>query len=219
MSQRGVHQPIQTVRILKSFAKIDQSGRLSTTRMTRTGKSVAWTATLPFRYATMAKKLDGQDSLGKPTVDKTAHLQAIMAAGRRIHAVIDTIDIVISERLGVHRGDLRCLFMLEAGPTTPGEVAARTGLTSGSVTALVDRLACAGFVVRCRSQADRRSVELVMPPAKKRELQAIHDEIEEAIRTYFQGKDASEIADTGHSLEMFAAALDGYAARYMPGAA
>ena len=42
------------------------------------------------------------------------------------------IDLLVSERLGVHRNDLRCLHLLEQRPATPGEVAVHTRLTSGS---------------------------------------------------------------------------------------
>ncbi len=147
-------------------------------------------------------------------MDKTEHLQAIMAAGRRIHEAIDMIDAIVSERLGVHRSDLRCLYMLNAGPVTPGEVAARTRLTSGSVTALVDRLASAGFVERRPSVCDRRSVALIMPEARRQQMDAIKAEIENAIRDYFAGQDTTVIAEAGRSLGTLASALDRYTARY-----
>ncbi len=165
-------------------------------------------------YATIVKKLDRQDSLDFAAVDKTEHLQSIMAAGRRIHEAIDMIDAIVSERLGVHRSDLRCLHMLNEGPVTPGEVAARTRLTSGSVTALVDRLASAGFVERRPSACDRRSVELVMPEARRQQMQAIRAEIEAAIREYFVGQETTVIAEAGRSLGTLASALDRYTARY-----
>lgn len=145
-------------------------------------------------------------------MDKAEHLQAIMTAGRRIHEAIDTIDTLVSAQLGVHRSDLRCLHMLETGPTTPGEVAARTGLTSGSVTALLDRLEGAGFVERRRSCADRRSVELAMPECRLAEIRAVYGEIETAMRRFFEARPVDEVAETGRALGTFADALEGFAA-------
>lgn len=144
-------------------------------------------------------------------MDRAQHLEDIVAAGRRIHEAIDTIDLIVSARLGVHRSDLRCLHMLESGPATPGDVAAKTGLTSGSVTALLDRLENAGFIERQRSVADRRSIEVALPECRAIEMRAIYDEIKQAIRIYFQDRPIDDVADTAKALAMFAEALGDYA--------
>ena len=44
------------------------------------------------------------------------------------------------------------------GPVTAGEIADHTGLTSGAVTGLIDRLVKAGFAERTRDEHDRRKV-------------------------------------------------------------
>ena len=170
----------------------------------------------------MIKRLDGQDTLGQNTLDKAEHLQSIMNAGRRIHQVVDAIDMVVSVRFGVSRNDLRCLHLLEEGPATPGEVAVRTGLTSGSVTALIDRLEGAGFVERRRSCADRRSVEIVMNETRLLELRVIYGEIEQWMRNYYNERPVAEVAGTGRSLGVFAEVLSRFAdhfarARCCPG--
>jgi DNA-binding MarR family transcriptional regulator len=146
-------------------------------------------------------------------MNKAESLQAIMTAGRHIHEAVDTVDVIVAERLGVHRNDLRCLHLLESGPLTPGAVGVHTRLTSGSVTALLDRLEGAGFVERRRSLADRRSVEIAMPEARLAELRGVYDEIQQAIRGYFIGKDVAELNETARALEMFADALGVYARR------
>ena len=66
---------------------------------------------------------------------------------------------------GLHDTDVRALIHLldadRAGlPATAGWLGAQLGLTSPSTTALIDRLERAGHVVRARSPADRRKVEL-----------------------------------------------------------
>ncbi|KAB7645521.1 MarR family winged helix-turn-helix transcriptional regulator [Polymorphobacter fuscus] len=144
------------------------------------------------------------------------HLQAVLNAGRRIHAAVDVIDGLISARLGVHRNDLRSLKFLELGPTTPGELAAHTGLTSGSVTALIDRLEAAGFVKRHRGCADRRSVELLICATRLGELRALDAEIEGAIRCFFSGVPHEQLAETGKALGVFNAALDHLIAHFGP---
>lgn len=143
-------------------------------------------------------------------MDKALHLQAIMDAGRQIHESVNTIDMIVSARLGVHRNDLRCLHVLEERPATPGEIAARIGLTSGSVTALLDRLVTAGFVERRRTCADRRSVEIAITPPRLAELRQIHVEIEAWIRDYYNDRPVAEIARTGEALGVFADLLTAF---------
>src|SRR5689334_534441 len=59
--------------------------------------------------------------------------------------------------------DLYALNILElSGPMTPGELSARTGLTTGPTTRLVDRLEAAGYVTRRPDPHDRR--KLVVAP-------------------------------------------------------
>ncbi|MFZ4688192.1 MAG: MarR family winged helix-turn-helix transcriptional regulator [Polymorphobacter sp.] len=149
-------------------------------------------------------------NIGAGRVDKAEHLQAIMNAGRQIHEAVDTIDMIIADQLGIHRTDLRCLHLLEMAPRTPGEIAARTRLTSGAVTALLDRLEAAGLVERCRSCADRRSVMIVMPEAQVAAIRSMYSEIGEMIRVHFAGHDAGALAETACSLEQFARALERY---------
>ncbi|MFE6767082.1 MarR family winged helix-turn-helix transcriptional regulator [Streptomyces sp. NPDC057689] len=62
--------------------------------------------------------------------------------------------------------DLYALNILGlAGPMTPGELGARTGLTTGPTTRLIDRLEAAGYVRRAPSPDDRRKV-IVEPVGK-----------------------------------------------------
>ncbi|MEW1736198.1 MarR family transcriptional regulator [Nocardia beijingensis] len=64
--------------------------------------------------------------------------------------------------------DLYALNILElAGPMTPGELGARSGLTTGPTTRLIDRLEDAGYVRRAPVPGDRRKVivELIGKPA------------------------------------------------------
>ncbi|MFE7742163.1 MarR family winged helix-turn-helix transcriptional regulator [Nocardia sp. NPDC057455] len=69
--------------------------------------------------------------------------------------------------------DLYALNILElAGPMTPGELGARSGLTTGPTTRLIDRLEDAGYVRRAPVQGDRRKV-IVEPVGKPADLDEI----------------------------------------------
>ena len=65
----------------------------------------------------------------------------------------------VADQLGMHPTDMQCLHLLELmGPLTPGKLAECTGLTTGGITVVLDRLEKAGFARRERNPADRRSV-------------------------------------------------------------
>jgi DNA-binding MarR family transcriptional regulator len=67
--------------------------------------------------------------------------------------------------LGLGASDSQFLTLLRTrGPMTPGQLAVATGLTSGTVTGVIDRLEKASLVRRDRDAKDRRKV-LVVPMA------------------------------------------------------
>jgi DNA-binding MarR family transcriptional regulator len=60
--------------------------------------------------------------------------------------------------IGVNTTDMQCIQFLQHGPLTAGELARHTGLTTASITGVIDRLEAGGFVARTRDPADRRRV-------------------------------------------------------------
>jgi len=79
-------------------------------------------------------------------------VQQIVAGGILFHQAV-------ADRLGLNASDLQCLNILfQMGPVTAGDVAARTGLTTGAITRLLDRLERAGYVRREHDPRDRRRV-------------------------------------------------------------
>src|SRR5690348_12264810 len=70
---------------------------------------------------------------------------------------------VIGERLGVNATDMECLgILLFKGLTTPSELARYTGLSSGSTTAMLDRLEKSELIARRPNPKDRRSTHIVL---------------------------------------------------------
>ena len=73
----------------------------------------------------------------------------------------DAFDNLAAQRLGVSETDLHCLNIIEnAGGVTAGELAAQSGLTTGAVTGVIDRLEKKGFARRVADPADRRRVKV-----------------------------------------------------------
>ena len=75
----------------------------------------------------------------------------------------DVVDDLVCQLLGVNRTDARCLDILdEHGRMSAGDLAQKSGLTSGAITAVIDRLERAGYARRVPDPSDRRRV-LVEP--------------------------------------------------------
>lgn len=88
-----------------------------------------------------------------------ALVQAAAMAARLHQNAYDRFEDTAAEYFGVNRTAMRCMDVLErAGRLTAGEIARQTGLTSGAVTALLDRLERAGWVRRLRDATDRRRI-------------------------------------------------------------
>lgn len=65
----------------------------------------------------------------------------------------------VAEQVGLGPTEEKALLLLSAaGAMTAGEIAYHTGLTTASVTSLIDRLENKGFVRRVRDTQDRRRV-------------------------------------------------------------
>lgn len=85
--------------------------------------------------------------------------QQVVEEIRAWHMSQDVLDEAISEDWGVNRTEGRVLDIVErAGRITAGQLGAEVRLTSGAVTAVVDRLEAAGLVRRLRDTVDRRRV-------------------------------------------------------------
>lgn len=68
----------------------------------------------------------------------------------------------VAASLGLYNNDYLSIDILhERGPITAGELSKLTGLATGSVTALIDRLENNGFVRRQNDPSDRRKVIIV----------------------------------------------------------
>jgi DNA-binding MarR family transcriptional regulator len=71
----------------------------------------------------------------------------------------DQFDEALTDFLGINRTDGRCLDIIDRnGRVTAGQLATDSGLTTGAVTAIVDRLERRGYVRRVRDESDRRKV-------------------------------------------------------------
>ena len=71
----------------------------------------------------------------------------------------------LADRLGVSLTDFKASSLLAGnGPMPAGRLAELTGLTTGAITGVIDRLEKAGYVRRERDDSDRRKVFIAVVP-------------------------------------------------------
>src|SRR5262245_46964454 len=105
----------------------------------------------------MATKRSSQ--AGKSELPKSELQEKLMLALRRSSAAGVLHGQTIARRAGINSTDMECLdLILMSGPSTAGEIGRRTGLSSGAVTGLIDRLEKQGLVERASDPDDRRKV-------------------------------------------------------------
>jgi DNA-binding MarR family transcriptional regulator len=80
-------------------------------------------------------------------------------AVRRLDLMMAQMHLEMSERLGVSAAELLALAHLSLdGPLGPTDLAHRLHMTTGAMTALLDRLAERDYVVRAPHETDRRRI-------------------------------------------------------------
>lgn len=110
-------------------------------------------------------------------------IEAVLQASRESSTLAIFFHASIAERVGLGATEEKTLSLLDQrGPLTAGEIASHTGLTTPSVTSLIDRLENKGMVRRVRDPHDRRRV--IVEPNQQRlaELDQVFHSLQEAFR-------------------------------------
>jgi DNA-binding MarR family transcriptional regulator len=91
--------------------------------------------------------------------------------GRELSTAMVLFHEALASRLGLNATEWRCLGLLDLhGKATAGQLAQWSGLTTGAITGIANRLQEAGYVRRERNPDDRRSV--ILHPVRFAELRA-----------------------------------------------
>lgn len=94
-----------------------------------------------------------------PRTRKRALVTQVGLAVRRMGAQSVLSSTAMAQRFGLHPSELEVLDLIFVRKTvSAGELMQATGLTSGSVTALLDRLTAKRLVHRERDRQDRRRI-------------------------------------------------------------
>ena len=103
--------------------------------------------------------------------ERTALIESLSLTMRKV--IVETVLLfdTLAAGIGVNATDMQCLNILDyEGPVPAGRLAELTGLTTGAITAAIDRLERAGYVQRVRDPHDRRRVVIQPTPQEGQEV-------------------------------------------------
>lgn len=115
---------------------------------------------------------DAQRGTTSSSAGLRGHLLAdLMRQSRRLSTLSTLFAQSTADHLGMNLSDMLCLSIISgAGPMTLGQLASMMGLSTGSITGLVDRLERLDLVRRQRDVEDRRRIMIHLNPARSKEI-------------------------------------------------
>jgi DNA-binding MarR family transcriptional regulator len=97
--------------------------------------------------------------------DKRQVFEELLNEVRSSQNATARFDQAVADALGLNRTDMRCMDVLEReAPVPAGRLAEVTGLTTGAITTVLDRLERAGYAQRITDPSDRRRVLVELTP-------------------------------------------------------
>lgn len=121
-------------------------------------------------------------------------LQELENAMRKASAQGAMFAKAVADRAGISSSDMDCMdFLNLEGRMTAGRLAELTGLTTGAITGVVDRLEKAGFVRRERDESDRRKVFIVPVEERMVEIGRFYELMQRAMQKQSEDFTDSEL--------------------------
>ena len=123
--------------------------------------------------------------------------------GREISAQTIFFHEVAARKLGLNATDTRCLDLISRAESevTAGDLGRATGLTTGAVTGILDRLEAAGLVERVRDSNDRRRVIVRPLPEAAARMGNVYEGLGAAMTKLASGYGTKELELISHFLE------------------
>lgn len=130
------------------------------------------------------------------TTKRRQLLARLQDLGRRISAETVFLHQAIAQSVGLNATDTKCIDLILFHPrdsVTAGALSAMTGLTTGAITHILDRLEKKRFVERIRDSQDQRKVFIRVRPASLKPLSPKYEEVREAYMSLAEPYDDKEL--------------------------
>ena len=125
---------------------------------------------------------------------RAALMQELEHAVRKSSALGVIFGQTVAGRVGVSSSDLECMdFLVMEGRVTAGRLAELTGLTTGAITGVIDRMEKAGLVRRERDEEDRRKVYVAIVPEAIAKVGRFYAPLQKAVTKDWEGYTDAEL--------------------------
>jgi len=125
---------------------------------------------------------------------RAALMQELEHAVRKSSGLGVIFGQTVANAVGISSSDLECLdFLNIEGRVTAGRLAELTGLTTGAITGLVDRMEKAGLVRRERDEEDRRKVYIAIVPEALGKIGRFYEPLQKAVTKNWEGYSDAEL--------------------------
>src|SRR3954465_9173874 len=125
---------------------------------------------------------------------RAALMQELEHAVRKSSALGVIFGQTVANSVGVSSSDLECLdFLNIEGRVTAGRLAELTGLTTGAITGVIDRMEKVGLVRRERDPDDRRKVYVAIVPEALAKGGRFYEPLQKAVTKDWEGYTDAEL--------------------------
>jgi len=119
--------------------------------------------------------------------------QVIMGARENSIGVV-LFHQAVGRILGINITDMKCLdIIVIRGSANPSQLAKLTGLSTGSTTAMIDRLEKKGLIERQHNPKDRRGTIIVLTQGAMNQLHLLFDSMAKAMERLVSGYSEEEL--------------------------
>ena len=121
--------------------------------------------------------------------DRATLLARLWDLGRRMSTQTVFLHQAIAQSVGLNATDTKCIDLILRGPegaVTAGWLSERTGLTTGAITHILDRLEKRKLIVRVRDTQDRRKVFAQVRPESIKSLMPKYEAIGKAYMAFLE---------------------------------
>jgi DNA-binding MarR family transcriptional regulator len=145
---------------------------------------------------------------------KRGEIDAVHGALRAFSSQMAWHSQAVAAAAGMHSTDLEVLDLLDQhGDLTAGRLAELTGLTTGAVTGVIDRLEAAGHVTRLRDAQDRRRITVRKTERNNEDMGELYGPVSRSLDALLTRYDSHQLEAIADYAERAATALAQDAAR------
>jgi DNA-binding MarR family transcriptional regulator len=127
-------------------------------------------------------------------IDKENLVKQVIVGARENSIGVVLFHQVVGRILGVNVTDMKCLDIIALkGSANPSQLAKLTGLSTGSTTAMIDRLEKRGLIERRPNPEDRRGAIVVLTNGAAKKFPALFESMAKAMEALVSSYSEKEL--------------------------